>query len=232
MAVNESSSTGTRAVGVVLAGGEGRRMGVGVPKALRLLAGKPLAQHVIERLRPQVEELVVVANDHQDSFRALGAGLIADVIADPEDVSQAARVEGRRLGPLAGILAGMQWASSRPGPAGWVLSAPADVPFLPRDLGQRLGALLAAPPQGPAPQIVGVRSDGQREHALALWSVALAGDLRRALIEEGLRRVEEFAGRYARADLDWPGAADLFQNINTPAELAAAERRLLQRSKR
>src|SRR5689334_24243539 len=81
-------------VGVVLAGGEGRRMGPGVPKALRRLGGKPLVAHVVQRLRPQVMDLVIVANDSVGAFRALKV----PVISDPPDVQRAARREGRRLG--------------------------------------------------------------------------------------------------------------------------------------
>ena len=93
-------------VGVVLAGGEGRRMGPGALKPLRLLAGRPMVAHVVDRLRPQVMDLVIVANDPAPEFRALEA----PVIADPADIQEMARREGRRLGPLAGILAGMEWA--------------------------------------------------------------------------------------------------------------------------
>src|SRR6476661_6439338 len=93
-------------VGVVLAGGEGRRMGEGVTKPLRLLGGKPMLAHVVERLRPQVMDLVVVANDPLPGTRALKV----QVIPDPPDVQRAAQRDGRRLGPLAGILAGMEWA--------------------------------------------------------------------------------------------------------------------------
>ena len=88
-------------VGVVLAGGEGRRMGPGPLKPLRPLGGRPMVAHVVERLRPQVMDLVVVANDPSPIFRRLKV----PVIADPPDIRRAARREGRRLGPLAGILA-------------------------------------------------------------------------------------------------------------------------------
>jgi molybdopterin-guanine dinucleotide biosynthesis protein A len=93
-------------VGVVLAGGEGRRMGPGVPKPLRPLGGRPMVVHVVERLRPQVMDLVVVANDPLPGVRALKV----PVIPDPPDIQRAAQREGRRLGPLAGVLAGMEWA--------------------------------------------------------------------------------------------------------------------------
>src|SRR3981081_2441870 len=122
-------------VGVVLAGGGGRRMGRGaggrwgrgVRKPLRKLGGRPMVAHVVERLRPQVMDLVVVANDPLPGLRALKVS----VIPDPPDVQRAAQRDGRRLGPLAGILAGMEWAREHHPHAGWILTAPADVPFLP-----------------------------------------------------------------------------------------------------
>jgi molybdopterin-guanine dinucleotide biosynthesis protein A len=177
-------------VGVVLAGGEGRRMGPGVPKPLRPLPG----------------------------VRALKV----PVIPDPPDIQRAAQREGRRLGPLAGVLAGMEWARKHHPHAGWILTAPADAPFLPMDLTVRLCGLMHVP----EPDVLMVRHGRRREHALAVWSVKLAGDLRRALLEEGLRRVDAFAERYVLAELAWPGGGAPFLNINTPADLTAAARRL------
>jgi molybdenum cofactor guanylyltransferase len=205
-------------VGVVLAGGEGRRMGPGLLKPLRPLGGRPMVAHVVERLRPQVMDLVVVANDPLPGLRALKV----PVISDPPDLQRAARREGRRLGPLAGILAGMEWARAHHPHAGWILTAPTDVPFLPLDLTVRLCGLMHVP----EPDVLMVRHGNRLEHGLAVWSVRLAGDLRRAVLEEGVRRVEEFARRYRLAELDWPGGAAPFLNVNTPAELTAASRRL------
>jgi molybdopterin-guanine dinucleotide biosynthesis protein A len=205
-------------VGVVLAGGEGRRMGTGLLKPLRQLGGRPMVAHVVERLRPQVMDLVVVANDPLPGLRALKV----PVIADPPDVQRAARREGRRLGPLAGILAGMDWARAHHPHVGWILTAPTDVPFLPLDLTVRLCGLMHVP----EPDVLMVRHGNRLEHGLAVWSVRLAADLRRAILEEGVRRVEEFARRYRLAELDWPGGAAPFMNVNTPAELTAASRRL------
>lgn len=205
-------------VGVVLAGGEGRRMGEGVKKPLRLLDGKPMVAHVVERLRPQVMDLVVVANDPDPAFVRLGV----PVVADPPDVRSAADREGRRLGPLAGVLAGMEWALEHHPHAGWILTAPADVPFLPLDLTVRLCGHLHVP----EPDVLVVRHGGHREPSLAVWSVKLVDDLRRALLEEGVRRVGQFAERHAAAELAWPGDAAAFMNVNTPEELSAAEARL------
>jgi molybdopterin-guanine dinucleotide biosynthesis protein A len=205
-------------VGVVLAGGEGRRMGPGVPKPARLLGDRPMVAHVVERLRPQVMDLVVVANDPMPELEALGV----PVIADPGDLQRAAEREGRRLGPLAGILAGMEWSRQHHPHAGWILTAPADVPFLPLDLTVHLCGLMHVP----EPDVLLVRHRRRREHTLGVWSVKLAAELRRAILEEGVRRVEEFAQRYRLAELAWPGGGAPFLNVNTPADLSAASRRL------
>ena len=193
-------------------------MGPGALKPLRLLAGRPMVAHVVDRLRPQVMDLVVVANDPAPEFRALDV----PVIADPPDIQEMARREGRRLGPLAGILAGMEWALDHHPHCGWILTAPADVPFLPLDLTVRLCGLMHVP----EPDVLMVRHGKRREHTLAVWSVKLAADLRRAILEEGMRRVETFAQRYAFEELVWPGNAAPFLNVNTPAELSEAMRRL------
>jgi molybdopterin-guanine dinucleotide biosynthesis protein A len=218
MVVNASSVTGPiRAgalVGVVLAGGEGRRMGPGVAKPLRRLGGRTLIAHVIGRLRPQVMDLVVVANDPLPAYSRLGV----PVIADPPEVRRAARREGRRLGPLAGILAGMEWSLATHPHAGWILSVPADVPFLPLDLTVRLCGLMHVP----EPDVLMVRAGRRRQPAIAVWSVKLAPALRRAVLEEGLRKVEAFAERHSVAELAWPAGSPAFFNVNTPEDLAAA----------
>jgi molybdopterin-guanine dinucleotide biosynthesis protein A len=128
------------------------------------------------------------------------------------------------LGPLAGILAGMEWALKHHPHSGWILTAPADVPFLPLDLTVRLCGHLHVP----EPDVLMVRHGGRREHTVGVWSVRLAADLRRAVLEEGARRVETFAQRYRFAELVWPGSAAPFLNVNTPNELRVAEARLVQ----
>ena len=205
-------------VGVVLAGGEGRRMGPGVPKPLRKLGGRSMVAHVVQRLRPQVMDLVVVANDPAPAYRALGVA----VIADPPDVQRVAKREGRRLGPLAGILAGMEWSLARHPHAGWILSVPADVPFLPPDLTVRLCGHMHVP----EPDVLMIRHGRRREPALAVWSVKLVGALRKAVLEEGMRKVEEFANRHDVAELVWPAGGSAFLNVNTPADLRGAAARL------
>jgi molybdenum cofactor guanylyltransferase len=211
-------------VGVILAGGEGRRMGPGALKPLRLLAGRPMVAHVVERLRPQVMDLVVIANDPAPAFRTLQA----PVIPDPPDIERRARKDGRKLGPLAGILAGMEWARAHHPHAGWILTAPADVPFLPLDLTVRLCGLMHVP----EPDVLMVRHGRRREHTIAVWSVKLAADLRHAILYEGVRRVEDFARRHAFTELVWPDGTAAFLNVNTPVEFSLAERRLAQARRR
>lgn len=221
MVVNASGPVRAAAlVGVVLAGGEGRRMGEGALKPLRLLGGRPMIAHVVERLRPQVMDLVVVANDKSPAFRALKVPVIPDL----PDVQRIAKREGRQLGPLAGILAGMEWSLKHHPHAGWILTAPADVPFLPLDLTVRLCGHMHVP----EPDVLMVRHGKRREHTLGVWSVKLAVDLRRAVLEEGARRVETFAQRYRFAELVWPGSAAPFLNVNTPEQLKIAQARLAQ----
>jgi molybdenum cofactor guanylyltransferase len=223
MAVNALDNFGpVRAgalVGVVLAGGEGRRMGPGVAKPLRHLAGKPMVVHVVERLAPQVMDLVVVANEPVPELKAFGVS----IIGDPADVQRQARREGRRLGPLAGILAGMEWSLKHHPHAGWIVTAPADIPLLPLDLTVRLCGHMHVP----EPDVLTVRHGRRREHTLGVWSVTLAADLRRAVLEEGVRRVEDFARRHQFAELAWPGSGAVFLNVNTPEDLKRAERQVL-----
>jgi molybdopterin-guanine dinucleotide biosynthesis protein A len=227
MVVNASSFTGPvrsgALVGVVLAGGEGRRMGPGVSKPLRRVGGRTLIHHVIDRLRPQVMDLVVVANDPLPAYRRLGVPLISD----PPEVRRSAREEGRRLGPLAGILAGMEWSLAKHPHAGWILSVPADVPFLPLDLTMRLCGLMHVP----EPDVLMVLEGRRRQPALAVWSVKLVADLRQALLHEGVRKVEEFAARHRVAELAWPARSGVFFNVNTPQDLAAANARGEARAK-
>jgi molybdopterin-guanine dinucleotide biosynthesis protein A len=174
--------------------------------------------HVVERLAPQVMDLVVVANDPSPAFRALEV----PVIADPPDIVRAAEKEGRRLGPLAGILAGLEWSLAHHPHVGWIVTAPADVPLLPLDLTVRLCGHMHVP----EPDVLMVRHRRRREHTIGVWSVTLAEDLRRAMLQEGVRRVEDFARRHRFAELAWPGEGASFLNVNTPEDLMQAEAEL------
>lgn len=191
-------------IGVILAGGLARRMGGG-DKPLVEIAGRPILQHVIDRLKLQCGRLAINANGDPARFSAFGMPVICD------------SVEGF-AGPLAGILAGMDFGAAKG--AAHVLSAPGDTPFLPADLLSRLQAARTRT----GATIAVAASNGRTHHAVALWPVALRDDLRRALVAEDERRVSAFIGRYANTVVDWPiEPYDPFFNVNQPEDLARAE---------
>jgi molybdopterin-guanine dinucleotide biosynthesis protein A len=193
--------------GVILAGGLSRRMGGG-DKTLCPLGGRPLLAHVVERVKPQVAVLALNANGDPGRFSAFGLPIVADAVPG-------------FAGPLAGVLAGLEWAAARG--FHWLASFAGDTPFLPADLTLRLMAAAAA-----AGAPLALAASGGRLHPVSgLWSAALATDLRRALIEEGVRKVDLWAARHGPARAGFAiQPFDPFFNINSPDDLAAAERLL------
>jgi len=193
--------------GVILAGGLARRMGGG-DKALREIGGRPILARVIARLAPQCEGLALSANGDPQRFAPFGLPVIADAVEN-------------HPGPLAGILAGLDWAAANPAHAQWIVSAPGDCPFLPRDLVARLRAAL----HSEGAELAVAASLGQSHPVIGLWSVALREPLRRALVIEGLRKVDAWTRRYRVATVNWPAEPfDPFFNANTLDDLAEAER--------
>jgi len=193
-------------VGVLLAGGLSRRMGGG-DKCLRPLGGRPILGHVIERAAPQVDTLVLNANGDPARFAAFGLPVVADV------------VEGF-AGPLAGVLTGLEWARAHRPDARWVASIATDTPFFPRDLVACLLAAVAAE----GAELACARSGGRSHPVFGLWPVALAGDLRRALVEEDMRKIDAWTARHRLAVVDFAVAGlDPFFNTNRPEDLAKAE---------
>lgn len=194
-------------LGVVLAGGLGRRMGGG-DKPTRVIGGRTMLEHVIERLGPQCEGLVLNANGDPVRFARFGLPVVADTIEDYP-------------GPLAGMLAALDWTADNRPDVEWVVSAAGDCPFLPRDLVARLqrarmteGADLAVAASG-----------GQAHPVIGLWKVALRDELRHALTNEGLRKIDRWTSRYGLATVSWPAEpVDPFFNANTVDDLAEAER--------
>jgi molybdopterin-guanine dinucleotide biosynthesis protein A len=200
-----------RITGLLLAGGLSRRMGGG-DKCLRALAGRPILSHIIERIRPQVGALVLNANGDPGRFAAFGLPVAADSVAG-------------FAGPLAGILAGLDWAAAAAPDSPMVLSVPSDAPFLPRDLAQCLSAACRAE----AADIVFAASGGQQHPVVGLWPVALREDLRHALVEENIRKVDLWSQRYRVAVVDFPAEpVDPFFNTNRPEDLAEAEARIAE----
>lgn len=193
-------------VGLVLAGGASRRMGI--DKATLAIAGKPLVAHVLERLDPQCVEVAINAGNDTRPFAGLGHAIVQDPIPG-------------QAGPLAGILAGLSWCATAHPDVAWMVSSAVDTPFLPRDLVARLHHERAAA----GADLACAASGGRRHHTAALWPVALAAALYEAVATEGIRAVAGFTDRYRIAVVEWPSEPlDPFFNINTPADRDAAER--------
>ncbi len=192
--------------GIILAGGLARRM-EGVDKALLHVRGEANLSRLAGRLAPQCVGLVVNANGDPARFAPFGLPVVAD------DVPGFA-------GPLAGVLAGLDHvATTRPDVA-YAVSIPADTPFAPRDFVARLRAAREAA----GAEIAVATSGGRVHHAAALWPVALRKALRKALVEEDLRKVSGFIGRFKSVEVDWPVTPyDPFFNVNRPEDLPLAE---------
>ena len=194
-------------LGLVLAGGLARRMGGG-DKPLTHIGGVTILSRVLERLAPQCQRMVLNANGDPARFAATGLPVIAD------DVPGFA-------GPLAGILAGLDWAAAHAPDIGFVASVPGDCPFLPRDLVTRLHQTRTTSGM----PLACARSGEWRHPVVGLWPVALRADLRQALTQEDMRKIELWTARHGVALADWPAEpVDPFFNVNTPEDAAAAER--------
>ncbi len=194
-------------LGAIIAGGRARRIGGG-DKGFHLVGGRPVLGRVIERLAPQVERLVLNANGNPARFDDFRLPVVADGLAGYP-------------GPLAGILAVLEWAAAAEPATGWLVTVPGDAPFVPRDLVRRLhdGSYRDDRP-------VACAASGGRTHpVVALWRVSLAASLRRALVEDGLRKVDAFRLRFPCSVMEWAtDPADPFFNINTAQDLAEADR--------
>jgi molybdopterin-guanine dinucleotide biosynthesis protein A len=193
-------------LGVLLAGGLARRMGGG-DKGLKRVGGETIIARVIERLRPQCAGLILNANGDPARLAFLGLPIV------PDDVPGFA-------GPLAGVLAALDWAARERPDIGWVASAPTDGPFLPRDLVARLHEARAAA----GVPLACARSAGQPHPPIGLWPVALRSDLRHALVVENERKIDRWTARHGVAHADWAvDPVDPFFNANSPEDLAEAE---------
>lgn len=203
----DKSGKAAPVLGLILAGGLARRMGGG-DKPLRKVAGKPILDHVIARLAPQCAGLVLNANGDPARFAAYGLPVVADGVAG-------------FAGPLAGILAGLDWAAANRPDVDDVLAVAADTPFLPHDLALRLldARLLAGAPLACA------ASGGWTHPVIGLWPVSLREDLRHALVVDDERKIDRWTARHGCVAVDWPvDPVDPFFNANAPDDLAEAER--------
>ncbi|UVK49518.1 molybdenum cofactor guanylyltransferase MobA (plasmid) [Mesorhizobium sp. AR07] len=194
-------------IGVVLAGGLARRLGGG-DKPMREIGGRTILSRVIERLAPQCDGLILNANGDPQRFALFGLTVVPDTVGDFP-------------GPLAGVLAALDWAAANRPETEWVVSIPGDCPFLPRNLVYRLQT---ARTEEDAELAVAVSGD-QTHPVVGLWSVALRDELRQALVEENIRKIDRWTERYRLAKVTWPlEPLDPFFNANTPEDMAEAER--------
>ncbi|WP_282609815.1 molybdenum cofactor guanylyltransferase MobA [Pelagibius sp. Alg239-R121] len=197
--------------GIILAGGQSRRMGGG-DKCLRPLGGKAILSQIIERAESQARPLVLNANGDPARFASYGLPIAADVI------------EGF-AGPLAGILTGMDWVAAQAPEADWMASFASDAPFFPKDMVVRM---LTATDEARA-SLACAESNGRSHPVFGLWSMSLREDLRKAVVEEGLRKVDLWTARHRLIPVQFDlietgqGPLDPFFNTNRPDDLVQAE---------
>ena len=193
-------------LGVILAGGLARRMGGG-DKTMRAIAGRPILDHVIERLAPQCTSLILNANGDPARFDAWGLPVVPDNVPD-------------FAGPLAGVLAALDWTALHHPAIEWVVSVAGDCPFLPRDLVARMQAERAL-----MQAELSVAASGDQSHpVVGLWKVSLRDALRHALVVEECRKIDRWTVRYRLVTTQWPVTpVDPFFNANTPDDVAEAE---------
>lgn len=198
---------GKKPVGVILAGGLARRMGGG-DKGLLALGGRTILERVVAALASQTVAVILNANGDPTRFAETGLPVVGDGVPG-------------FAGPLAGVLAALDWAATYRPDLAYVASVAADTPFLPVDLVARLHAAREA-----AGVPLACASSGGRTHPVnALWTVALRDDLRRSLTLEGERKIDRWTARHGCASAEWPSApVDPFFNVNEAADLAEAER--------
>ncbi|ESY80800.1 molybdopterin-guanine dinucleotide biosynthesis protein A [Mesorhizobium sp. LNHC221B00] len=197
--------------GIILAGGQSRRMGGG-DKSLLPLGGGCVLDQVLSRFGPQIETLALSANGDPERFSRFGLPVLADTVPG-------------FAGPLAGILTGLEWAVAGT-PCEAIVTAAGDTPFLPLDLVDRLAAAASENPGS----IAVASSAGRRHPTFALWPVECRDALRQFLVDEDNRRVSAFIERHGHVEVEFPvpqsAGPDPFFNINVPDDLAQAARLL------
>ena len=193
--------------GLILAGGLARRMGGGDKARIRI-GGATILERVLGRLKPQCSRIIISANSDPARFADTGLAVVADSVPD-------------YAGPLAGILAGLDWTAANAPACEWLASVPCDCPFLPKDLVARLHE---ARVQAGTP-LACARSGDWWHPVIGLWPVTtLREDLRKALVSESVRKIGFWTARHGVGIADWPALPfDPFFNVNTPEDAARAE---------
>jgi molybdopterin-guanine dinucleotide biosynthesis protein A len=196
----------TKPLGLVLAGGLARRMGGGDKARIRI-GGITILERVLARIQPQCAAVILNANGDPARFADSGLGVVPDSVPG-------------FAGPLAGILAGLDWTAAHRPDITDVASVPGDCPFLPADLIARLAAARAAA----GTPLACARSGDWRHPVVGLWPVRLREDLRHALVVDDLHKIEIWTARHGIITVDWPTEPiDPFFNVNTPEDAARAE---------
>ena len=193
-------------VAVILAGGEARRMGGG-DKCLLEFGGRTLLDWILTRIRPQVGTVILNANGDPARFAQFGLPVVPDIAEES-------------LGPLLGILSGLTWVAENVPDAQWVVTLPGDTPFPPGDLVGRFMEMAA----GPDAEVVCAVSGGRTYPPCSLWRVDLAGELREAVIEDRILKIDQWTEtrRTEWAEFE-TGTVDPFFNVNSPEDLRRAE---------
>ena len=193
-------------VGILLAGGLARRMGGG-DKCLRSLGGRTILSRIVETMHPQVAALALNANGDADRFAEYGLPVIGDSILG-------------NVGPLAGVLSGMEWAAEYRPNCPWIATVPTDAPFLPADLVDCLRAAIRVSKK----DMACAASAGRQHPVCGLWPVRLRHDLRAAIVDEEIRKVDTWTGRYSLSIVEFSEEPhDPFFNTNRPEDLSQAE---------
>ncbi|NDG36230.1 MAG: molybdenum cofactor guanylyltransferase MobA [Alphaproteobacteria bacterium] len=192
-----------RSAATLLAGGQARRMGGG-DKNLMMLAGKPVLRHVLDRVDFADRPLMINANGDPARYAAFGLPVCADVI------------DGY-AGPLAGILTGLEWVAANHSDCSHMVSLATDAPFLPVNLIAVLESAI-----GDGAEIAQAMSLHRRHPVFAIWPVAIAGALRDAVIDEGVRKIDDFTARYHCVTVEFAGTPDPFMNLNRPDDFDLA----------
>jgi molybdopterin-guanine dinucleotide biosynthesis protein A len=179
----------------------------GADKALLMLRGRTLIEHAVARASPQVGELLINANGDTSRFARLGLPIIADSIAG-------------FLGPLAGILTGLEWMRANRPHARWLASFACDTPFFPADL---VTSLIAAAEREQALSAIAA-SNGRQHNIFAVWNKNIKETADSILGKQALRKMEDFIQLLPHTSIEFPQARiDPFFNINSPEDLAHAE---------
>jgi molybdopterin-guanine dinucleotide biosynthesis protein A len=193
---------------LVLAGGESRRLGV-THKALAELGGRPMLEHVIERLRGQAERILISVHQTSDGLAKFGCEQVVDVVV-------------RQRGPLTGLVSGLLRLECR-GFGDWLLLSPCDAPFLPHDLGERLVRAV----RETGKQVAVARYQGVVQPVFSLWHLGALPVLKAALLERGRGGLMSVLDGLSHVKVDWPEHdPSPFFNVNTPEDLHAACARL------